>query len=187
MRKYTLVASLSNEVYSTEVIYVLKDYSGKENFQYCVSEFMLDFYTHKSRHRMVSTTLYTYFNKARNKDDVELLISRISEEDIFCLDYWKTFFINSKDTLPGTTITFSFMSLCLSLCSLVLAISNITIPGQPKEESQLLAIGFVVFVLSMIILVATVNVRDKRLEKYTASIYLLTKAIEKNQNKSVRP
>jgi hypothetical protein len=79
------------------------------------------------------------------------------------------------------------MSLCLSLCSLVLAISNITIPGQPKEESQLLAIGFVVFVLSMIILVATVNVRDKRLEKYTASIYLLTKAIEKNQSESVRP
>lgn len=165
---------------------MLKEYSGKENFQYCVSEFMLDFYAYKSRHRMVSTILYTNFNNARNKNDVELLISKISEEDTFCLDYWKTFFINSKDALPGITITFSFMSLCLSLCSLVLAISNITVPGQPIDESPVLAIGFVVFVLSMIILVATVNLRDKRLEKYTASIYLLTKAIEKNQSESVR-
>lgn len=154
----------------------------KDNVKECKSDFNFRNFSDKKAYRSVSDNLYDCLEATKDKHEVESLISKISEEDIFYLDYWKSFFSNSKDTLPGTPVVFSFMSVCISLSSLMIALSNLT----NEEESKITVIGFVLFVITAIIIVTIVRLKDKRLEKYTSSIYLLTKAIEKKQSESVR-
>lgn len=95
-----------------------QNFKSRQNFQYALSSDFFSFY--KNYPHSVREILFLEFKRANSQSAIEEIISKLSKEDRFVLNYFYIFFKNDYENKPKMSGKLATMSIGLAGCSLIL-------------------------------------------------------------------